>query len=68
MPRRRPAPDRAKPDRQDADLGVQEREELRGAVDRDVDVLDHRFGDARRAIRLSARVSPQRLFQRMMRW
>ena len=46
---------------------VQELEKLRGAVERDVDVLDHRLG-VHAGSRASARVTPQRLFQRMIRW
>ena len=45
---------------------MQEVEELRGARERDVDVLDHRLG-VQAAQRSSARVSPMRLFQRMIR-
>ena len=59
--------DRTQPDRQDADLAVQERQELGSAIERDVDVLDHRLGVPPRR-RSMARVTPQRLFQRMIRW
>src|SRR5438046_46321 len=41
---RRRRPDRAGPYRQDADLGVEELEKLGGALERNVDVLDHRLG------------------------
>src|SRR5439155_23063619 len=40
---RRRRPDRADPHRKDADLGVKEIEELRRAMKRNIDILDHRL-------------------------
>ncbi len=47
---------------------MQEGEELRGARERNVDVLDHRFRDAGRAGGPARASSFQRLFQRMIFW